>query len=212
MPVIRIFLPAESPCAIASRDYSLSCAMRRDCLRAASRSLSAAAARRLRRASGTIPYPAADAGKNILYSVVRRAAQAPRSGAVLQLRRGALHRADLRAAAAVPLPEASLRADSADRARGAASRAARRVERLPRAPRRRLQRLRNPHPAGHPLPAAPGVRARREPLYLDRASDRSAAQVRSRFAAAARASSRPRTTSTRSSGWRIRACIRRSSA
>src|SRR5262245_52958476 len=58
--------------------------------------------------------------------LVHRPAEDARPGALLHLRRMGLHPADLRAAVAVPLPQAALRARAAIRARAAACAAARR--------------------------------------------------------------------------------------
>ena len=97
--------------------------------------------------------------------LVHRAAEDPRSGALVHVRRMGLHPADLRAAAPVPLPQAAVRADPAGRARDAAGATARRCGDGASARfaglGRRVHRVRDPDPARHPLPAAPRVRRRR---------------------------------------------------
>ena len=128
-----------------------------------------------------------------------------------------VQRADLRAAAAVPLPEATLRADPPHRRVGSASALSgcRRKRGAGRVAGGRVQRVRDPHQAGHPLSAAPGLRARsgRQP-HVPRPDSRGPGpDLRSRTSRKpGRASSSPTTTSTRSSGSPTRGCIRRSSA
>ena len=120
------------------------------------------------------PYPAADRGKNILYSSF---AERPKHldpvqsyssnecDFIAQIYEPPLQYHYLkRPYALIPLTAAAM--PQARLPRRSGPRAAR--ERA--AAERRLQRLRDPHPARHPLPAASGLRARREPgsrLYLD---------------------------------------------
>jgi hypothetical protein len=83
------------------------------------------------------------------------------------------------------------------------------------AARDRAQRLRDSHSPGHPLPAASGFCHRRRPaagLSRSRREQLRGIETIADFARPAAASWSPTTTSTRSSAWRIRACIRRSSA
>ena len=138
-PVTRIFLPESSPMAsIIGRRAHLSdiAAVSSRMRRRLERSLSGLRARQEHPLHG-----------------VHGAPQAPRPGAVLHHRRIAIHPPDLRAAAAIPLPEAPLRARAAHRGGGPEAQGNR---------RRQVHRLRDPHPSGHPLPAASGV-CRTEP-------------------------------------------------
>ena len=75
------------------------------------RCCSPAAARRPAAIPGTIPTRRRSGGANIFYTSFIRAAQAPRPGAVVLGERVPAHRQHLQAAAAVPLPQAALRAD-----------------------------------------------------------------------------------------------------
>ena len=170
------------------------------------------------------PYPAAERGRT---SSIPRSPSGPSTStrcsptAANEYR---LHRADLRAAAAVPLSQAALRADPARRGEDVREPQyldARRPARCPsRAGRRDVAysvyeiRIR----PRHPLPAASGIRRGRDgQAALSRSQARaiSTRHVRARAISArpARASSiARRLRTTRSSGSRIRGCIRRSSA
>jgi oligopeptide transport system substrate-binding protein len=118
------------------------------------------------------PYPRPSAAEHSLCGV-HRAPQASRSGAVVQRGRNHLYGADLRAAAAVPLPQAAVHADSGDqRERAGAALLRRQGRELPAdapaaAIARSVYEIRirpgiryQPHPAF-------ATRRRRQPVYRD---------------------------------------------